>query len=81
LTVYPFILRGVTLAGIDATTRVGQSARPVWENLAGPWRIALLESRATTIGLPELDESVQKILRGEIVGRIVVDPNEAEGAR
>ena len=73
LTVYPFILRGVTLAGIDATTCFGMGSLPVWEKLAGAWRVAQLETLATTIGLRQLDAYVQKILRGEVVGRVVVD--------
>jgi len=73
LTVYPFILRGVTLVGNAATTCFGMTSLPVWEKLAGVWKVEQLETLATTIGLQQLDTYVQKILRGEIVGRVVVD--------
>jgi putative YhdH/YhfP family quinone oxidoreductase len=73
LTVYPFILRGVTLAGIDASTHPAPLRSAVWQKLAGPWRIRDLESLATTVRLQDLDAAVARILRGEIVGRVVVD--------
>ncbi|MDX1947025.1 MAG: oxidoreductase [Pirellulaceae bacterium] len=72
LTVHPFILRGITLAGIGSSALPYDRRLEIWRKLSGPWRIDGLESLATTIGLPQLEEYVQRILQGQIVGRTVV---------
>jgi acrylyl-CoA reductase (NADPH) len=72
LTVHPFILRGVTLAGIGSSLLPSDRRLEIWNKLSGPWRLDGLESLAATIGLSELEDSIQRILRGEIVGRTLV---------
>jgi len=72
LTVHPFILRGVTLAGIGSSLLPCDRRLEIWNKLSGPWRLNGLEALATTVGLPQLEEQIQRILRGEIVGRTVV---------
>ena len=74
LTIYPFILRGVTLAGIDSANCPRPERLEMWRKLAGPWHIAQLESLADEITLDELPDRIQKILAGQIVGRTVVVP-------
>ncbi len=74
ITVYPFILRGVHLAGIDAA-RVPLDRRvAVWERLAGAWRIDCLESIATTVDLDQLGQSIAQMLAAGVTGRVVVRP-------
>jgi putative YhdH/YhfP family quinone oxidoreductase len=73
LTVHPFILRGVTLAGIGSAALPYDRRLEIWRKLSDVWRLDGLESLATTIGLAQLEQYVQQILRGEIVGRTVVD--------
>ena len=72
LTVHPFILRGVTLAGIGSAMLRSDRRLEIWRKLSSDWRLDDLESLATTIGLSQLEEHVQRILRGEITGRTVV---------
>lgn len=72
LTVHPFILRGVTLAGIGSAMLQRDRRLEIWKKLAGPWKIANLEELANTIGLTELESAVQQISKGQLVGRIVV---------
>ena len=74
LTVYPFILRGVTLAGIDSAKCPRPERLEMWQKLAGPWRIDQLEQIADEITLDELPNRVEKILAGQIVGRTIVVP-------
>ncbi len=74
LTVYPFILRGVTLAGIDSAKCPRPQRLEMWQKLAGPWRIEQLDELANEITLDELPEYVEKILAGQLVGRTVVAP-------
>jgi acrylyl-CoA reductase (NADPH) len=72
LTVHPFILRGVTLAGIGSAGLPYDRRLEIWRKLSDLWRLADLESLATTIELGQLEEYIQRILRGQIVGRTVV---------
>lgn len=72
ITVFPFILRAVTLAGIDAAWCDLSLRHEIWQRLAGPWRPRQLESMAQFIGLAELPKHVDDILHGRITGRVVV---------
>lgn len=72
LTVHPFILRGVILAGINSQSLPADRRQEIWNKLAGPWKPRHLVNVATTIGLDGLEDAVQRILKGEIVGRTVV---------
>jgi putative YhdH/YhfP family quinone oxidoreductase len=71
-TVYPFILRGVTLAGIDSAKCPMTRRREIWTKLASDWRLRSLEQIATEVTLRELPERVDAILRGQVCGRTVV---------
>jgi putative YhdH/YhfP family quinone oxidoreductase len=74
LTVYPFILRGVTLAGIDSAKCPAPQRLEMWQKLAGPWRVDQLEDLAAEITLDDLSDQVPRILAGQVAGRIVVVP-------
>ncbi len=71
-TVYPFILRAVSLLGIDSQSCPMDVRRQVWQKLAGPWRPANLERVAAERRLDELEPEIGRILRGEQRGRVVV---------
>lgn len=74
-TVLPFILRGVTLAGIDSNTCPNERREVAWKRLAETVDAAALEAiDGGTISLEELPEAAEKITRGEIRGRLVVQP-------
>jgi acrylyl-CoA reductase (NADPH) len=73
LTVHPFILRGVTLAGIGSAGLPYDRRLEIWRKLSDLWRLDNLESMATTIDLGQLEEYVNRILKGQIVGRTVVE--------
>lgn len=72
-SVYPFILRGVTLRGIDSAWCSMPRRREVWELLAGDWKLDALEAIRHTIGLDELADNAPQLLAGSHVGRTVVD--------
>jgi acrylyl-CoA reductase (NADPH) len=74
LTVHPFILRGVTLAGIDSSKCPRPERLEIWQKLAGPWHIDQLNGIAHEITLTELPDNIQKILAGQIAGRTLVRP-------
>ena len=76
LNVYPFILRGIELVGIDSVNHPREKRLALWEKLAGPWKPPQLERLATTIRLDQLNPHIQTILGGRAVGRIVVRPGK-----
>lgn len=73
MTVFPFILRGITLAGIDSSTCGEPLRHDLWNRLADEWKPDNLEMMANVITLEELPERVDEILAGKITGRIVVE--------
>jgi putative YhdH/YhfP family quinone oxidoreductase len=72
LTVYPFILRGVTLAGIDSAWCPEDRRAEIWQRLAGEWKPVRLAEVATYVGLDGIGDAVQRILRGQVSGRVVI---------
>ncbi len=71
-TVYPFILRGVSLIGIDSQSWPMDDRREVWRQLAGDWKPASLERLTTEVGLDGLEPEIERILSGRQQGRVVV---------
>jgi putative YhdH/YhfP family quinone oxidoreductase len=74
-TVFPFILNGVNLLGLDSATFPKEDRLKVWNKLAGPWKIQNLNRIASFCSLTELDHHIDNILKGGIMGRVVVDMN------
>jgi putative YhdH/YhfP family quinone oxidoreductase len=74
LTVYPFILRGVTLAGIDSAKCPRPERLEIWRKLSGEWKLDQLDQIAHEVTLSELQRSIDEILHGRIVGRTLVKP-------
>lgn len=75
MTVYPFILRGVNLLGINSAETQMDLRKVIWQKLAGEWKIDLLDEITTECSLEELNEKINLILKGEITGRILVNPD------
>ena len=73
INVYPFILRGVSLVGIDSAYCPMDIRKRVWAKIAGEWKIEKLDSIATEISLAGLDEHIDLILRGKEKGRVIVN--------
>ncbi len=72
-TVAPFILRGVTLAGIDSVYAPQALREQAWRCLASETDQALLAGIAHTIGLGDSIDYAYKLMGGDIKGRVVVD--------
>jgi putative YhdH/YhfP family quinone oxidoreductase len=72
LNVYPFILRGVSLIGIDSVSCPALTRRHVWEKIAGEWKPEHLADVVTEVPLEGLEEKIQTILQGGIRGRVIV---------
>lgn len=74
-TVAPFILRGVTLAGIDSVMRPRADRQEAWSRLARDLDKRLLAPITRTIGLEEVIPTAGELLAGKVRGRVVVDVN------
>jgi putative YhdH/YhfP family quinone oxidoreductase len=73
VTVYPFILRGIRLIGIDSAWMNEDRRRAIWLRLAGRWSVSdVLDSLITETTLEGLDQWIDEILSGGVRGRIVV---------
>lgn len=72
-TVAPFILRGVSLLGIDSGYIREPYRRGVWQRLAGDLRPPHLASMAHRIGFDELPATFAEFIAGRAKGRVVVD--------
>ena len=73
INVFPFILRGVRLIGIDSQNCPMETRVQVWEKLAGEWKPENLERLTKEISLAALDENIELILQGGQKGRVVVN--------
>ncbi len=73
LSVYPFILRGVSLLGIDSAKCPIQTREKIWQKLAGEWRLKSLDSMATECTLAELPDYIERMLQGRHTGRVLVN--------
>ena len=72
LNVYPFILRGVSLLGIDSVECPMDVRLKAWEKIAGDWKLDDLEAYASEISLDEVEKRIQQLLAKAAKGRAVV---------
>lgn len=75
-SVAPFILRGVTLAGIDSVMCPREDRLMAWQRLATDLDITKLETISQLIGLNDAIPLASRFLNGEIRGRVIVDVNQ-----
>ena len=72
LNVYPFILRGVTLMGIDSQNCPMPMRVKVWNKIASDWKLERLELLTTEVSLDGLNERIDLILQRKHKGRTIV---------
>ncbi|HZQ58029.1 MAG TPA: acryloyl-CoA reductase [Acidimicrobiales bacterium] len=72
-TVMPFILRGVSLLGIDSVQTAIERRRAVWSRLGTDLKPGGLDEIAHEVGLGDLDGALSAILQGGMTGRSIVD--------
>lgn len=71
-TVMPFILRGVTLAGIDSVNCPTPKRVVAWDRLAADLDVGLLEQMSTEVSLDSVIDLAKSQLEGGIRGRTIV---------
>ena len=71
-TVFPFILRGISLIGIDSAEELIHNKTKIWANFASKWKLENLEELYTIVDMNGMINEIEKILNGEQVGRVVL---------
>ena len=72
-TVAPFILRGVTLAGIESVMAPKELRIRAWQRLERDLDVAKLHDMVTTIGFEDIQATAEQIVAGQVRGRVVVE--------
>ena len=72
-TVFPFILRGVSLLGINSLSSIMSIRQEIWSKLAKEWKPKKLESLAYECRLEKLSPEIDRILAGDQRGRVVIN--------
>jgi acrylyl-CoA reductase (NADPH) len=74
MTVYPLLLRGVTLCGIDSAKCPREPRMEIWRKLSTDWRLDNLAPLVREVTLTELPATIAEMLAGKAVGRTLVRP-------
>jgi len=74
--VFPFILRGIRLIGIDSVECKLEKKQAAWEKIASKWKIDTLSNITNEITLNEVKDAYSLLLAGKAVGRYVVKIKE-----
>lgn len=72
-SVYPFILRGVTLFGVDSVQCPMDTRLKIWDKLASDWKPDNLNDNVDEVSLEELIKKIDIILEGKNKGRTIVN--------
>ena len=75
-SVFPFILRGVSLLGVDSVEIPRADKQSVLDKAAGPWKLEGLEAMTTEVGQSGLADVLAKVLNGQGTGRYRVNLNK-----
>jgi acrylyl-CoA reductase (NADPH) len=71
MTVYPFILNGVNLLGVDSAETPLALRKQLWNNLADTWKFPLPEGTHRTVPIEEIPLEMEKMMAGKTKGRVV----------
>ncbi len=71
-TVFPFILRSIRLIGIDSAECSLNKRKEIWEHFATDWKFEFPEQSITECTMEKAPHYIEKMLKGEITGRVIV---------
>ncbi|MCH1612254.1 MAG: YhdH/YhfP family quinone oxidoreductase, partial [Flavobacteriales bacterium] len=71
-SIFPFILRGLTLFGIDSAESLIDVKHEIWNNFSSSWKLKNIDENIKDISLDELPNEIDKILKGNQIGRVRV---------
>ena len=69
-SIFPFILRGLSLLGIDSAETLIEIKKEIWNNFASDWKLEKINDQIKDVGLEELSSEIEKSLKGKQVGRV-----------
>ena len=69
-SIFPFILRGLSLFGVDSAESLIEVKEEVWNNLSSSWKLENINDNIKDISLDELPVEIEKILEGKQIGRV-----------
>ena len=72
-SVYPFILKGITLFGIDSVKCPMNMRLKIWDKLSSDWKLDNLDANVDVVSLEGLNEKIDMILKGVHKGRTIVN--------
>ena len=72
MNVYPFLMRGVTIIGIDSAERELEVKEMLWNKLTNDWKFDALNDIYKEVNLEDIDAEIEKILKGQQVGKILI---------
>ena len=75
-SVYPFILKGITLHGIDSVMCDAEKREKIWGLISNEWYIEGFSNAVLEIGLDDVLEQIDLILTGKHLGRTIVNPRK-----
>ena len=70
-SVFPFILRGVQLSGVDSAESPIEIKKELWNLLSNEWSLDLV-NQTRTINISNVGPEIDKILQGGQIGRVVI---------
>ena len=71
-SIFPFILRGLSLFGIDSAESLLEVKEEVWKSFSSDWKLENIDQNIKDISLDELPSEIEKILKGNQIGRVRV---------
>jgi putative YhdH/YhfP family quinone oxidoreductase len=71
ISVYPFILNGVNLLGVDSAETKTEMRKTIWNKLANEWRVTNLNEMKTIVRLEDIIPAMERMIQGDTTGRIV----------
>jgi putative YhdH/YhfP family quinone oxidoreductase len=74
-SVFPFILRGVSLFGIDSAESDIELKKELWGLLSSDWFVSL-SNQSSIVRLKDIEPEISKILEGKQIGRVVIKHGE-----
>jgi len=74
-SVFPFILRGIQLSGIDSAESSIDLKSELWNLLSDEWSLDLV-NQTKTIKIDDVGSEINKILKGDQIGRVVIQHGE-----
>ncbi len=71
--VFPFILRGINLLGVNSEHCPMELRKKIWGKIASEWKVQGLGNICNECSLEEIDNKIDMILKGQVTGRMVIN--------